>query len=178
VLLKRKALGLLAAAIILGTVLACSGIALAITYGTDDANKHPAVGALVDNTGAYCSGTLVPGKPSGPSKGAPVFLTAAHCTPSGGSAVDVTFDSTYNANSSSTYSGTFYADNANKKGHDIAVVVFDNPPKGPTAQLPTQDSLSNLPRGQQFTAVGYGSTSGKASDYGVRRYAVDDIQTT
>ena len=56
------------------TVLASSGVALAITYGQPDGNKHPNVGALVGTfdgqTYPYCSGTLI--SPT-------VFLTAAHC---------------------------------------------------------------------------------------------------
>jgi secreted trypsin-like serine protease len=179
--LRRKLSVVWAAAIMLLTVLVCSGIALAITFGTDDRNKHPNVGALVDEGGVYCSGTLVAGKNNGP----PVFLTAAHCD-TDGNTVRVTFASNYTEGSSTTRRGTFHADPSfstggqrDKDPHDMAVVVFNNPPQGlPLAKLPRQGSLSNLPKGKKFTAVGYGATSGTSSDYGVRRYSVSSLSST
>src|SRR5918998_1708911 len=74
VVLRRKYSVLLVAAILLVAVLVCGGIALAITYGQPDQNRHPNVGALVGTFDGqsypYCSGTLI--SPT-------VFLTAAHC---------------------------------------------------------------------------------------------------
>jgi Trypsin len=140
---RRKLSVLWAAAIMLLTVLVCSGIALAITYGQPDNNRHPNVGALVDEVGAYCSGTLI--SPT-------VFLTAAHCGTEGDT-VSVTFASEYTSRSK-TYEGTFHADTQ----LDLAVVVFNKPIRGITpAQLPTLGQLDDLPRDQQFTVVGYGA---------------------
>jgi secreted trypsin-like serine protease len=184
VLLKRKLSVLWAAAIMLGTLLACSGIALAITYGTEDTqNKYAGVGALVDRLGAYCSGTLVDGKNDGP----PVFVTAAHCDEDG--KVYVSFEPQYVAEGSDfakdgegvdEYSGTLTGDPQwYLRGHDIAVVVFDNPDdtlRGlPKAQLPAKGSLSNLEKGRKFTAVGYGVTSGTSYETDWRRYAVSKL---
>jgi secreted trypsin-like serine protease len=178
-------------------VLACSGIALAITGGwvddglKDNAQepdpyniKYPDVGALVDRTGAYCSGTLVPGQ-----NGTPVFLTAAHCDPydtnndpSDGNTAYVTFDYHYVKERSLfpkgpgvEYKGTFYADNTN----DIAVVKFDPSITGlpVPAQLPTFHQLDTAAKGDPFTAVGYGDTSGTSNDYGWRRYAVSTFKS-
>ena len=80
----RSKLALLwGAAIMLLTVLASSAVALAITYGQPDGNKHPNVGALVGTfdgqTYPYCSGTLI--SPT-------VFLTAAHCGDDGSTVWD------------------------------------------------------------------------------------------
>jgi secreted trypsin-like serine protease len=142
VLLGRKLSVLLVTAIVVTTVVVCSGIALAITYGQPDGNRHPNVGALVDESGAYCSGTLI--SPT-------VFLTAAHCG-NDGDTVSVTFASEYTSRSK-TYEGTFHADTQ----LDLAVVVFKKPIRGITpAQLPTLGQLDDLPKDQQFTVVGYG----------------------
>jgi hypothetical protein len=177
VLLKKKFSVLWAAAIMLGTVLACSGIALAITNGTIDDGQnghliHPNVGALVDETGAYCSGTLVKGaenqKYNQPA-GAPVFLTADHCLPWEGNTSYVTFDLTYEAEGEAfdpgvppanpedppeepdgLYRGTFI-ENPQwwLRGNDIAVVVFDrNDPDYPTLNTKVTDgsiTLAELP---------------------------------
>jgi secreted trypsin-like serine protease len=160
-------------------VLLASGAALAITGGNPDGNGHPYVGALVDRLGAYCSGTLVPGQTA-----TPVFLTAAHCAPDRGNTVYVTFDPKYVAERRNfpdgpnqtgvEYKGTFYADNTN----DIAVVKFDAPIMGITpAQLPTFHKLDTAAKGDKFTAVGYGATSGSSNDYGERRYAVSTFKS-
>ena len=132
----------------------------AITYGMPDGNGHPEVGALLapqpysDGTWATCSGTLI--SPT-------VFHTAAHCD-QGVSRVAVTFDSSYNAASGTTYWGTWHADPGYNKAqsdpHDVAVVVLDEPVTGITpARLPAAGSLSDLKGGTGFTPVGYGAQS-------------------
>ena len=161
-------------------VLLASGAALAITYGQNDGTKHPNVGALVDEDGEYCSGTLVQGAPNSKYNptGAPVFLTADHCYPLEGNTSYITFDPTYTQGSSREYRGRFIDDPQwYRRGHDIAVVVFDNPgalPNVRKAQLPETGSLSNLSKGQKFTAVGYGVDQTLANE-GVRRYAVSSL---
>jgi len=126
----------------------------AITYGTEDGNLHPEVGALVgtfsSGTYPYCSGTLI----------APnVFLTAAHCD-LGTTRVFVTFDGKFSSKSK-LLSGTYYADplynQAQDDPHDIAVVVLDSAVKGLTpARLPAAGSLGSLSVNAPFTSVGYG----------------------
>jgi len=147
--------------------------AMAITNGTLDGNKHPAVGGLVsstqysDGTWLYCSGTLI--SPT-------VFLTAAHCG-TDGEQVGVTFDSDYEEGDK-VYYGTFYADplypGPSSDSHDIAVVVFDTAVKGITpALLPEADSLSDLSSQQRFTSVGYGAYE-VTNEPGGHRYLYDD----
>jgi hypothetical protein len=139
-------------------VLVFGGTASAIVYGQPDGNRHPNVGALLapqaysDGTWATCSGTLI--SPT-------VFLTAAHCD-WGLDRMAVTFDSVYNAATGTTYWGNWYADPSYGGGqgdpHDLAVVVLDDPVPGiEPADLPAEGSLSNLPRNQTFTSVGYGA---------------------
>jgi Trypsin len=153
----RKLIVAVAAAV---TVLALAAGANAITYGTPDGNGHPEVGALLapkaysDGTWTTCSGTLI--SPT-------VFLTAAHCDQDV-SRVAVTFDSSYDPKTGTTYWGTWYADpsfsSAPGDPHDIAVVVFDKAVKGiAPARLPKAGSLSNLSQGARFTSVGYGAQS-------------------
>jgi V8-like Glu-specific endopeptidase len=153
----RRALTLLiSVATVLGAMLMASP-ASAITNGTPDGNRHPAVGGLVSSTQLssgtwiYCSGTLI--SPT-------VFLTAAHCGTEG-EQVMVTFDSDYEAGDK-VYSGTFHADplypGNQSDSHDIAVVIFDKAIKGiAPALLPEADSLSDLSSNQRFTSVGYGA---------------------
>jgi hypothetical protein len=147
--------------------------ASAITDGTFDGNRHPAVGGLVsptqysDGTWIYCSGTLI--SPT-------VFLTAAHCGTEG-EEVLVTFDPDYEAGDK-VYSGTFHADplypGNQSDSHDIAVVVLDKAVKGITpALLPEADSLSDLSSTQQFTSVGYGAYE-VTNEPGGHRYLYDD----
>jgi hypothetical protein len=140
-----------------------NGAALAITYGWDDDGKcqtneptpcdggiikYDGVGALVDGSGAYCSGTLVDSITSAKNPtGAPVFVTAAHCDYPG--KVYVTFDRTFditkpesqairaskgdrNGFTESTIETDYEATLADDgqwyvRGHDIAVVVFKAP---------------------------------------------------
>ncbi len=149
--------------------------AFAITNGELDGGQHPNVGALVsptqysDGTWLYCSGTLI--SPT-------VFLTAAHCD-EGTSSVKVTFDPDY-VDGDKTYTGTWHADplynQAQDDPHDIAVIVFNKPIKGITpAALPTAGSLSDLPKDQQFTSVGYGAyevTNGP----GGHQYLYNDVR--
>ena len=150
--------GVMLAAIALLAALVWAAPAGAITYGTRDGDRHPEVGALLapqaysDGTWAACSGTLI---------SATVFLTAAHCD-LGVDRVAVTFDSTYDPATGTTYWGTWHADpsytQAQNDPHDIAVVVLDQPVIGITpARLPAAGSLDDLRVGARFTSVGYGA---------------------
>jgi Trypsin len=163
-------------------VVAAVGLALAagawgITNGQPDGNGHPEVGALLaqqafsDGTWEECTGTLI---------SSTVFLTAAHCD-EGVSRVAVTFDSTYDAATGTTYWGTWHADpsynHTESDPNDIAVVVLDKAVKKiDPARLPGPDSLSNLPADQPFTSVGYGGQAvtngpgGKTIHYADVRY--------
>lgn len=159
-------------ALVLGSVLA-GPPATAITNGTFDGNRHPSVGGLVsptqyaDGTWIYCSGTLI--SPT-------VFLTAAHCG-TDGERVGVTFDPDFEDGDSVRF-GTFQADplypGTSADSHDIAVVVLDQAVTGITpSRLPEAGSLSDLPKDQRFTSVGYGAyevTNGP----GGHRYLYDD----
>ncbi|MEA2310281.1 MAG: hypothetical protein QOE28_249 [Solirubrobacteraceae bacterium] len=130
--------------------------AAAITNGAPDGGGHPAVGGLVadhaysDGTWIYCSGTLIAPK---------VFLTAAHCAEASPS-VRVSFSSAYK-DGDTVYTGTFHGDPAYSQTqsdpHDIAVVVLDKAVKITPSKLPKANSLSSLPKDQQFTSVGYGA---------------------
>jgi V8-like Glu-specific endopeptidase len=131
----------------------------AITNGAPDANAHPFVGALLapfpysDGTWETRTGTLI--SPT-------AFLTAAHCD-QGISRVAVTFDSSYNSQTGTTYWGTWHANPnynfAQNNPQDVAVVVLDEPVTGiAPARLPTAGSLNGL-RGMRFTSVGYGAQS-------------------
>jgi len=139
--------------------LAFAAIALAITNGGPDGNGHPEVGAMLaphaysDGTWETCTGTLI--SPT-------VFLTAAHCE--GAARVAVTFDSSYDSKTGTTYWGTWHADPAYKKAqsdpHDLAVIVLDNAVKGITpARLPKLGQLDSLAHGDPITSVGYGAQS-------------------
>jgi hypothetical protein len=139
--------------------LALATVALAITNGGPDGNGHPEVGAMLaahaysDGTWETCTGTLI--SPT-------VFLTAAHCE--GDARVAVTFDSTYDAKTGTTYWGTWHADPAYTKAasnpHDLAVIVLDKTVKGITpARLPKLGQLDSLEQGDPITSVGYGAQS-------------------
>lgn len=146
----------LVAALVLGTF----GSADAVTNGRPDDNRHPYVG-LVSNGYFVCSGTLL--SPT-------VFLTAAHCFPSG-ERVGITFDTNgFYAENLVFYEGTFHADPQFCIGcapglvgfdtHDVAVVELDLPV--PTSvvssygQLPTPNLVDTLPMRTEVTIVGYG----------------------
>jgi V8-like Glu-specific endopeptidase len=169
----KKATMLLALAAAL--VFAAAGSA--IINGTPDGNAHPEVGALLapqafsDGTWEECTGTLIAPR---------VFLTAEHCD-LGVDRVEVTFASTFDRATSTTYWGTWHGDPAYKKTsgnpNDIAVVVLDQAVTGITpARLPAAGSLANLSKDQQFTPVGYGAQSvtsgagGKTFHYADVRY--------
>src|SRR5262245_30432859 len=83
---------LLFAAALIASLAASGSPAMAITYGTPDANTHPEVGALIadhaysDGTWATCTGTLI---------SATVFLTAAHCGDPGQTTARVSFSTHY-----------------------------------------------------------------------------------
>jgi V8-like Glu-specific endopeptidase len=151
---------LVTAAAAAAATLALAGLALAITNGGPDGNGHPYVGALLaphafsDGTWEECSGTLI--SPT-------VFLTAAHCD-LGVSKVAVTFDSSYDAKTGTTYWGTWHADpaydQAQSDPHDIAVVVLDKAVKGiAPARLPKAGQLDSLAVGDPIVSVGYGAQS-------------------
>jgi hypothetical protein len=139
--------------------LAAASRAPAIIGGGLDGTAHPEVGALLapvafsDGTWEECSGTLI--SPT-------VFLTAEHCD-EGLAHVNVTFDTSYDSSTGTTYSGTWHGDPAYGKSasdpHDLAVVVFDTPiPDTITpAGLPTLGQLSSLGHGDGITSVGYGA---------------------
>ena len=140
--------------------LVAAAVASAIVYGQPDGNGHPEVGALLarqaysDGTWEDCSGTLI--SPT-------VFLTAAHCD-EGVDRVAVTFDSSYDSTTGTTYRGTWHADplysRRQNDPHDIAVVVLDTKVEGiQPAVLPAAGSLDSLAHGAQLTPVGYGAQS-------------------
>jgi V8-like Glu-specific endopeptidase len=148
------------AAVAAASMLTFAAGANAITYGVPDGSGHPEVGALLaqqafsDGTWEECSGTLIAPR---------VFLTAEHCD-EGVSRVAVTFDSSYEYPTGTTYWGTWHGDPSYNQSQsdpqDLAVVVLDKAVKGITpAQLPGAGSLSDLPSNQQFTSVGYGAQS-------------------
>jgi len=149
----------------------------AITNGGPDGNGHPEVGALLaqqafsDGTWEECTGTLISAR---------VFLTAEHCD-EGVSRVEVTFASTFDRATSTTYWGTWHGDPSYSQSqsdpNDLAVVMLDKEVKGITpARLPAAGSLSGLAGDQQFTSVGYGAQSvtsgpgGKIFHYADIRY--------
>jgi hypothetical protein len=164
VLLRRRLSVVWAAAIMMLTVLACSGIALAITNGwVDDGRadnaqepspniiKYPYVGALVDRfdgeTYPYCTGTLI--SPT-------VLLTAAHCYPETRDHFYVTFKAkpTSVMSQDQGLRGTWHEHST----IDIGVVKFAQPVSGITpAKLPTAGQVARRAQStNEFTAVGYG----------------------
>jgi hypothetical protein len=153
----RRAVALISA---VATMLLIPSLAGAITFGSPDGNGHREVGALLaphaysDGTWETCTGTLI--SPT-------VFLTAAHCDQDV-TQVAVTFDSSYDSATGTTYWGTWHADpnytHKQNDPHDVAVVVLDEAVVGITpAQLPAAGALANLKVGTEFTSVGYGAQS-------------------
>src|SRR5258705_10032208 len=90
----------------LAAALVFAAVGSAITNGGPDGNGHPEVGALLaqqafsDGTWEECTGTLISAR---------VFLTAEHCD-EGVSRVEVTFASTFDRATSTTYWGTWHGD--------------------------------------------------------------------
>jgi V8-like Glu-specific endopeptidase len=165
--------------VVLAAALVFAAAGSAITNGVKDEGGHPAVGALLatqafpDGTWEECTGTLISDH---------VFLTAEHCD-LGEANVEVTFATSFTRGVSHTYWGAWHGDPnyANSSGdpHDVAVVVFqDNVAQleGITpASLPGPDSLSNLPKNQQFTPVGYGAQS-VTSGAGGKTFHYQDVR--
>jgi hypothetical protein len=151
-------------AIVVGAAALLASPARAITYGSPDGNGHPNVGALIGEINGQkrlvCSGTLI--SPT-------VFLTASHCTAfleSISSGAWVTFDSEFDAATSTLYPGTMHTNpgfnQRQSDSGDIAVVTFASPVAGITpAGLPAAGVFDAMAKkgglhGQTFTAVGYG----------------------
>ena len=172
---------------------AAAAPAQAVTGGSPDGAQHPNVGIVVadydpQNPGPdiVCSGTLI---------AADVFLTVAHCPAflaSIGLHPQVSFDPTYDDSSpspSGLIDGTAvihpdYDGGGTSDPHDISVILLDQAPGIPPAELPTAGLLDDLKAAgvlgtQTFTIVGYGATrtdkTGGPSAIvfadGVRRYA-------
>jgi hypothetical protein len=144
--------------------------AQAITDGQPDGNGHPNVGLMVIHFGTSAPQRLCSGELIAPTQ----FLTAAHCTaffinnPS--AQIDgVTFDPTYDPNTSSTVipAASFTVDPSFGKDlsdlHDLSVITLARPVAATPVVLPTAGLLDRLAaqgglRGQDFTRVGYGAT--------------------
>lgn len=149
-------------------LLLLAGTAAAITGGETDANRHPAVGALLAEIPGVglrplCSGTLV--SPT-------VFLTAGHCTAGlpalGVKNVFVSLASTLGP-TNTLVGGTYVTDPAygHDQGdlHDLAVVLLGEAVNDVTpASLPAAALLDRLAAertlsSRLFTNVGYGYSS-------------------
>jgi hypothetical protein len=161
---------------VVGATLVFAATGAAITNGVPDGTAHPEVGALLaqrafsDGTWEECTGTLISAR---------IFLTAEHCD-EGVSRVEVTFASSFDRQTSTTYWGTWHGDPSYKKDssdpHDMAVVVLDKAVRGiAPARLPAEGSLSNLSGDQQFTPVGYGAQS-VTSGAGGKTFHYQDVR--
>ncbi len=163
----RKQLLLLLAAVASVAALA-AGRAQAITDGQLDGDGHPNVGVMVVDFGSgpqrLCSGELI-----APTQ----FLTAAHCTSFLASdpspLVGVTFDSTYDPNTSTVIPATAVTVdpkfNFTNEGdfHDLGVITLARPVAATPVVLPTAGLLDQLAaqgglHNRDFTNVGYGAT--------------------
>jgi len=92
----------------------------------------------------------------------------------------VTFASAFDRATSTTYWGTWHGDPAYNQSqsdpHHIAVVILDKAVRGITpAQLPAENSLSNLAGDQKFTSVGYGAQE-VANGPGGKTFHYSDIR--
>jgi secreted trypsin-like serine protease len=139
--------------------------AQAITYGEEDGNRHPNVGALIaeDEPGKFfvlCSGTLV---------AANLFLTAAHCVDGDlDELVGVSFHPEPLNNLDSVIEIdiadiTLHPDYPGPESdpHDLAVITLPEELNIDPASLPEENQFTAAAKnqglkGQKFTAVGYG----------------------
>lgn len=135
--------------------------------GTLDRRVHPYVGALFypGSPVPTCSGVLVSSRRYGA-----VFLTAAHCVPSGvpglssgvqdGARVRVSFGTV--ATLATSVAGTFHPDPAYDAAaadpHDVAIVVLDQLPDQAPIRVADVGTADRLPAGSAVTTVGYGIT--------------------
>jgi secreted trypsin-like serine protease len=146
--------------VILGTILATTGISYAIINGEPDGNGHPYVGAVHNNV-VFCSGSAI--SPY-------IFVTAAHCFNYPGEQVWVTFDPEPFAPGKRKvryFTGSWYPHPDACLGcgpglefdtNDVAVVVLHRPVSLPEyAQLPEEGLVDNLEMGTEVTIVGYGA---------------------
>jgi hypothetical protein len=142
----------------------------AITDGQPDGNGHPNVGLMIIQRGTAAPQRLCSGELIAPTQ----FLTAAHCTRflinnTFVRLVGVTFDPTFDPNTSSTVipAASFTVDPLFGKDfadlHDLSVITLASPVAATPVVLPTAGMLDQLAaqdglRGQDFTIVGYGAT--------------------
>ena len=171
--------GLVVAAALAACVAA--GSALALVGGSQDGNQHPYVGLLVyfptgNSAGGaeLCSGSLL--SPT-------VFVTAAHCAPSGAVVfVDVQEQALADLQAGGGVPGLVTdapgfalvgGGLAGSDRNDVAVVRLLAPiAVGRYASLPAVGSDDSLPNNQVITNVGYGVTDAKAlSGFGSRMSA-------
>ena len=176
---------LIVGAVTMAIGLASVPMAMAITFGEPDENRHPNVGAMLADFGGdvvpFCSGSLI---------ASDVFLTAAHCIAGVEQIAEdegvepeflVSFDEELGEFPDGVFdihgfdlapgveliSGTpFFDERFGTAGasqpFDIAVILLDTEPGIQPVDLPTEGFLSGLKaqhdlRSQTFTAVGYGS---------------------
>lgn len=152
-------------------LVSCAPIALCITNGSLDNNRHPEVGTIVAEyktpgvKDSACTGTLI--SPT-------VFLTAGHCIfllqeMFGVTQVWVTFDPVFSRSSTNLYPGTMHLNPAfpgtgASDPEDLGVIVLDAPIMGITpATLPSPGLLDRMFANGSltntlFTIVGYGAT--------------------
>lgn len=180
---------LLCMVVIVAIMLLAVPLALAITFGQPDGDRHPNVGVMIvqlpnGNMYLWCSGTLI---------AEDVFLTASHCTVGAAAYgadphdVWVSFDPVIDGGAT-LHRGTFdinpnYGHDMHDL-HDVAVIVLDEPVTDITpAQLPPAGLLDEMNKDhalkdQTFVTVGYGTvredkTKGPQAfvDNNERRYA-------